>query len=285
VGVIVATSLFMPAVAYFGRGDEQRGFFITALIIGVVSTVLLLVTFSQCKERYTLDTDRSVPFATGLKTMLRNTAWLVASGFGILNFIRFGAILALTPYFAINVLGQPWMISVLLPTLSGTLLLGAFFAPPILRRFGMRAGVSGALVVAAALYLVLPFTEATPGLFIAVYVAASLVLSITMTGIFTMASDAVDYQQYRFGSRQEGLLAAGIAFAIKVGMAFGGALVAWALAWAGYEPGNVSDRTRSVMSLLYYGIPLVVFALQFACAQFYPVDRVRDEMNAAIGGA
>jgi GPH family glycoside/pentoside/hexuronide:cation symporter len=132
---------------------------------------------------------------------------------------------------------------------------------------------------------VLPQFESSPWLFITVYVLASLVLSVTMTGIFTMASDAVDYQQFRFGSRHEGLLAAGIAFAIKVGMAFGAASIAWALAWGGYEPGNVTDEARTVMSVLYYGIPLGAFALQLICAQFYPVDRVRDEMNAAIGSA
>jgi glycoside/pentoside/hexuronide:cation symporter, GPH family len=284
-GVIIVTAAFMPAVGLLGAGNERRGFFLTALIVGTIATLLLWVTFANCRERYTIDAATPVAFGSSITSMLKNVAWAVASLFAILNFIRFGAILALTPFFAINVLGQPWMISVLLPTLSGTLLLGAFIAPPILRHFGMRAGVSGALVLAAVLYLVLPFMERNPAGFITVYVAASLSLSITMTGIFTMASDAVDYHQFRFGSRDEGLLSAGVAFAIKVGMALGSASVAWSLAWAGYVPDEVTDGARRMMSVLYYGIPLAIFALQLLCIQFYPVDRVRAEMNAAIGGS
>jgi GPH family glycoside/pentoside/hexuronide:cation symporter len=278
VGVIVVTALFMPAVNFFGRGDQERGFFITALIVATVSTVMLLTTFANCRERYANDATDTSTLRNSIGSMLRNTAWLVVSIFALLNFIRFGAILSLTPFFAINVLGQPWMISILLPTLSGTLLVGAFIAPPILRRTGMRKGNSAALVIATILYIALPFTQGTPWVFIAVYVAASLALSITMTAIFAMASDTVDYHQWRFGRRQEGLLSAGIAFAIKVGMAIGASIVAWGLAIGGYVPGDVSTSARTTMSLLYYGVPLTVFVLQFACIQFYPVDELRNEL-------
>ncbi len=285
VGVIVVTAAFMPAVGLLGGGDQERGFFLVALIIGIVATVLLLWTFANCKERFTADRRQQLAIMGGIGEMFRNGAWLVASGFAILNFIRFGAILSLTPFFAIYVLGQPWMISILMPTLSGTLLLGAFFAPPILNRLGMRRGNSLALLAAAALYVVLPFTEQAPWLFIAVYVLASLSLSITMTAIYTMASESVDYHEMRFGSRQEGLLAAGIAFAIKVGMALGTAAVAYGLAIGGYVPDQVTEQAGRTMSWLYYGIPLGVFALQLLCAQFYPMDEVRKEMQVAAEGA
>jgi GPH family glycoside/pentoside/hexuronide:cation symporter len=280
-GVILVTAMFMPAVEYFGDGDERHGFLVVAAVIGVTSAIMLLVTFANCTERYAAPAEAAVPVRQAVREMFRNRVWLVASGFAILNFVRFGAILALTPFFAIHVLGAPWMISILLPALSGTLLVGAFLAPPILGRLGMRVGNSGAILCAAALYLVLPFVERTPWLFVAVYVTASLILSITMTAIFTMASDAVDYHQQRFGSRNEGLLSAGIAFAIKVGMAFGGAGVAYALAFGGYVPDAVSDEAKRTMSLLYYGVPLVIFALQFLCAQFYPEDALRRPAGAS----
>ncbi|MBL8549011.1 MAG: MFS transporter [Hyphomonadaceae bacterium] len=284
VGVILVTAAFMPAVAALGDGDQRKGFFLTALIVGIVSSAMLLVTFANCKERHTVRPE-SKGVVSDVSAMFSNQAWLSVAGFATLNFVRFGAILALTPYFAINVLGQPWMISVLMPTLSGTLLLGAFFAPPILRRLGMRRGNTIALLIAAALYVALPFCADAPWTFIAVYVVASLSLSITMTATYAMASDSVDYHQWRFGVRNEGLLAAGVAFAIKVGMAIGTAGVAYGLAAANYDPRNVTPQAREMMSWLYYGIPLVVFALQIACMQFYPVDKHRNEIAAAAKGA
>jgi hypothetical protein len=36
------------------------------------------------------------------------------------------------------------------------------------------------------------------------------------------------------------------------------------------------------MAWLYYGVPIGVFALQIACMQFYPVDRVREQMRSAL---
>jgi GPH family glycoside/pentoside/hexuronide:cation symporter len=283
-GVIIVTALFMPAVNYFGAGDQRQGFFITALIIGTVATVLLLATYLNCEERYTQRDEIPGSIRTSIGQMFRNQAWTSVSAFAVLNFVRFGAILSLTPFFAIHVLKQPWMISVLLPTLSGTLLVGAFLAPPILHRFGMRRGNTVALAFAALLYLVLPFFEASPWGFITIYVAASLLLSITMTAIFAMASDSVDFHHWRFGVRHEGLLAAGVSFAIKVGMAVGAAAVAYALAFGGYSPENVTPQAKQVMAWLYYGVPLGIFALQIICMQFYPVDRVREQMRAALAG-
>ncbi len=282
VGVIVVTALFMPMVGYFGGQDQQHGFFITALIIGAAATVLLLISYANCRERYASDPPQPVAIGASVLTMFRNQAWVTVSIFTVLNFVRFGGILSLTPYFAINVLHQPWMISVLLPTLSGTLLLAAFFAPPILKRLGMRVGCTVALVIATALYVVLPFTQNAPWVFVAVYVTASLSLSITMTGIFAMSGDAVDYHDWRFNIRHEGLLNAGIMFAIKIGMALGGTAIAYGLAFANYDAQNVTPQATQTMSLLYYGIPLSVFVLQLICIQFYPVDKVRAQMTAEL---
>lgn len=282
VGVILVTAGFMPLVSALGGGDQQRGFFLSAVLIGIVSSALLLVTFSNCRERNVMEGERIDGIAASIRQLFTNQAWLSVSFFALLNFVRFGGILALTPFFAINVLGKPWMISVLMPTLSGTLLLGAFFAPPILKRLGMRRGCTYALIGAAALYCVLPQTEAHPWIFIATYVSASLLLSITMTATYAMASDAVDYHEWRKGVRHEGLLSSGVAFAIKVGMAFGGALVAYVLAFADYDPSNVTGRAKSAMSFLYYGLPLLVFALQIVTIRFYPVDERRAEIDAFL---
>jgi glycoside/pentoside/hexuronide:cation symporter, GPH family len=281
-GVIAATAVFLPGVRYFGRGDEQRGFLIMALIISVLSTLMLLTTFANCRERYADETPPPTGILADVGMMFRNQAWLSVSGFALLNFVRFGGILALTPFFAINVLGHAWMISVLLPTLSGTMLVGAFIARPILRRFGMKRTDTVALMLSILLYLVLPFAEGAPWPFIGLYVLAGLVTSITMTSIYAMASESVDYHELIFGIRQEGLLASGVAFSIKVGMAFGSAAIAYALALGGYDPADVTDEARSMMSWLYYGLPIVVYVLQIICVQYYPVDGVRDDMKATI---
>lgn len=269
-GVILVTALFMPVVQFFGDGDEKRGFFITAIILALICMTMLLVTFVNCKERYAVQSENNRPVLLSLKYLVNNRAWLAVSGFATLNFIRFGAVLALTPYFAIHVLQAPWMISILLPALSGTLLFGAFIAPPILRSLGLRKGNTLALSASVLLYLLLPLVQENQALFIACYLAVSLVLSITMISIFTMASEAVDFHEQKFGLRDEGLLSAGVGFAIKVGMAVGSAAIAYGLAYGGYQAGAVTDSARAVMTNMYYGLPIIVFALQLVCLKYYP---------------
>ena len=125
-------------------------------------------------------------------------------------------------------------------------------------------------------------TEANSWLFIGVYVASSLIVSITLTATYAMASDSVDFHEWRNGVRHEGLLSAGVAFAIKVGMALGGSFIAFGLAFGGYNPEAVTDTARSVMSWMYYGLPLLVFALQLVVIRFYPVDDLRVQIDETL---
>lgn len=270
IGVTIATAVFLPGVNYFGGEDQRQGYLVMAAIISAAAALMLLITYKGCQERVHDSQPPSSDVVGDIKNMLNNRAWAVTSVFGLLNFIRFGALLALTPFFAIYVLGKPWMISVLLPTLAGTLLVGAFLASPLLTRFGYRLTDTCALIIAAISFAVLPLTEAKPLLFIAFYVLSSLAVSITLTSIFAMAAESVDFHEAKFGRRQEGLLAAGVSLAIKVGTAFGSAGVAYGLALGGYDPENVSEQARETITWIYYALPLGVFILQLICIQLYP---------------
>ena len=273
VSVILGTAATMPLVGLFGGGDEQRGFLATATLFAGLSLVALFLLFRNCRERY--DDDASPKFAVlpAIGQMLRNRAWAVCFGFTLLYFIRFGTMISLTAFFAIEVLGRPWMISILLPAISGMLLLAAFIAPPILARTGLRRGCLGAILISIALFAVLPLTEASPPAFIAVYLMASIATSVTITGIFTMAAETVDYHEAQFGIRNEGLLSSGISLATKIGMAVGTAAIAYSLGIAGYVPGGVTETARQTIRWSYYGWPIVLLALQAGVILLWPARR------------
>jgi GPH family glycoside/pentoside/hexuronide:cation symporter len=269
--VIVATATAMPLVAAFGGGDRQRGFVGLAMLFAALSLACSLNLFAACREA---ERDHAAPgfaIAPAIVQMLRNRAWQVTFAVAALNFVRFGAVLSLTTYFALHVLHAPWTISLLLPAVSGTLLLGAVLAPPILRRFGMRRGWWGAICVAAAFYALLPFAELHPALFVVLFALASLATSVTMTGIFAMGAAAVDYHETLFGVRHEGLLSSGISLATKFGMAVGTAAVAFTLGLAGYRPDHVGGAATAAIRWSYYGWPLAVLAVQAVAITFWPM--------------
>jgi len=281
--VVLGTAAVMPLVSAFGGGDMARGFRMTALLFAALSLVAIFALFRNCRERHTGDAPPRFAILPAVGEMLRNRAWWVAFGFCLFYFVRFGTMMSDTPFFASEVLRQPWMISVMLPAVSGTLLLSAFVGPPILRRTGIRKGSAAVLAIALAIFMVLPFTESRPPLFLALYIAMCLATSITITAAFTMIAETVDYHEWKFARRNEGLLSAGVSLATKIGMAAGTAAVAYSLGFAGYEPGAVTDAARQAIRWSYYGWPMAMLALQILCVWFWPMDgqhaRMRHDIN------
>ncbi|SLK02003.1 glycoside/pentoside/hexuronide:cation symporter, GPH family [Novosphingobium mathurense] len=273
VSVILGTAATMPLVSLFGGGDEHKGFLYVALLFSALSLIALLSLFRNCRERHQSTTTADFPILPAIRDMLRNQAWWVAFVFTLLYFVRFGAMISVTAFFAIDVLKKPWMISVMLPAISGMLLLSAFIAPPILSRTGIRSGCVGALLVSVGLFSLLPWLESAPLAFLAVYFAASITTSLTITAIFTMIAEAVDFHEKLFGVRYEGLLSAGVSLATKIGMAVGSAAIAYCLAWANYVPEAVTEEARSVIRWSYYGWPIVLLTLQLICILFWPIGR------------
>lgn len=278
VSVIAGTAATMPLVGALGGGDEQRGFTLTAMLFGALSLVALAMLFINCRERHE-DATKASAFRVlpAVGQMVRNRAWQVCFAFCLLYFIRFGAMLALTVFFAKDVLGKPWLIPVMLPMVSGGLLLAAFIAPPILARTGLRKGCVGAIVLSIALFMAMAAVDRMPDaggvpLLLIPYFLFSIVTSITITGIFAMAAEAVDYHQWKFGARYEGLLSSGISISTKVGMAIGSAGGAFVLVIAGYDPAAISDSARETIRFWYYAAPTALLALQAVAVLFWPMD-------------
>lgn len=292
VGVILGTAATMPLVGALGGGSEARGFFAVSLLFGAFSLVALTMLFRNCRERIADEAPASAfRVLPAVSQMLRNRAWAVCFGFCLLYFIRFGAMLGLTIFYAKDVVQKPWLIPVMLPMVSGGLLLAAFIAPPILARTGIRKGCIGAIVLSLMCLAAMAGLDHAsdwqiggldvPPLLLP-YFAFSIITSVTITGIFSMAAATADYHQALFGVRHEGLLSSGISTSTKVGMALGSALGAFVLAWAGYVPDAVSETARAEIRSAYFLVAGGLLALQACAVWFWPMDgHWRDRLRTA----
>ncbi len=282
VSVVLGTAATMPLVGLFGGNDARRGFLSVGILFAAIGLIATIALFKNCKERVEDNASPSFAIGPAIAQMLRNRAWWIVFASCLLYFIRFGLMMSSTVYFAIEVLRQPWMISVLLPAVAGMLLLSAFVAPPILARTGIRKGGASVLFMAMLLFALLPLCEGNTTLFLIIYFAACLVTSITITAAFTMVAETVDYHEWQFGVRQEGLLSAGISLATKVGMAIGTAGVAYMLAFAEYDAAIVSDGARSAIRWTYYGGSIVLLGVQALLFLAWPMDRLRPQIDADL---
>ncbi|HET9629465.1 MAG TPA: MFS transporter, partial [Novosphingobium sp.] len=126
VSVVLGTAATMPLVGLLGQGDARRGFAAVATLFAAIGLVATLALFRNCRERYEDGSSPRFPILPAIGQMLRNRAWLVCFGFCLTYFVRFGLMMSATAYFAIEVMHRPWLISVMLPAVSGMLLLSSF---------------------------------------------------------------------------------------------------------------------------------------------------------------
>jgi len=282
IGTFIVTASTMPIVNRFGT-DKRMGFAVAGGLFAGVATVLFLVVFANCKERYQdHSVDGSFSLGGDVKNMFRNRPWLVTFAFAMLMLMRLGAMIAATIYFTLDVVKQPWMISFLLPMISVTYALSAMVARPYLKRFGLRNGCIFALVGGAIFFAALPLVEGRTIPFLVLYSLSSFCMGICPTATWTMQSDSIDYQQWLFGRRSDGLLVSAVSFATKVGMAAGASFIAYALAWAHFNPEVMTPATVSAVRWLYYLPPVVLMGLQILVIAFYNLDRLHPRIVADL---
>lgn len=269
---IIVYGLTMPIVAYAGGGDKQLGFTVAAIIMATIATAFYFLTFANCRERYVQVGEPTDKLALAIGQMWANPVWRLAFGLGLLVFVRLGIMVSVAAYFAKVVLGSTAVLSIMLPSLSVAILGGGFLAGFILRRVSIRhANAIGGLTTILC-YLVLPNLESNTTLFVTVFALANVASGVHATSLFVMLANSVERHEELFGVRREGLLVSGSSFGLKVGMAIGAGVVAFALALANYDPAVVTDAARRAVHHLFYTSQILVTALLIAGFWSYRED-------------
>ena len=97
-----------------------------------------------------------------------------------------------------------------------------------------------------------------------------------------MTANSIDFHEWKFGVRPEGLLVASISFGTKIGMAIGAAFVAYVLAWAGYDPKAVTEHASTAIAWTYLGAPSVLLVAQIVSISFYNMDALHPKIVEAL---
>jgi GPH family glycoside/pentoside/hexuronide:cation symporter len=266
VASIVVYSVVLPLAAVFGADNKRAGFTFAAAVIATLTVALYINVFIQCRERFTTAVStarRSV--GRDLARLFQNPVWVFIVSYAFLAFVRIGVLVSVTAYMTNTALEKPWMLGVILPMLSVAIFTGGLIAGPLINRFGQRASNVWALLISIGLYLVMPYFEQNSTAFITVFTAANIAGGVLGTTIFINCTDAVEFNERRFGDRNEGLLFASVSFGMKVGIAVGAAGTAYALSWAGYDPHVHSERPVAVIRDLFYYGAIAIMSLQIIC--------------------
>ena len=168
--------------------------------------------------------------------------------------------MSLLTYYIIYVVGSYTMISAVFTTLTVCQIIGTATLPWGTKKFGKKGYMIILLIINAASDLILFFNG---------HPTIAFVLGVSIIGGFSqsvgsisygMMCDSIDYGDYKFGIRNEGLSSSLMSFAIKLASAITGSLSIWLLAATGYVAG--AQQSASAMTGINVIVNLIPALLQ-----------------------
>ena len=274
-GFIIA-SLALPMVAYFGHGNDARGYRLTMGILSLVSVVFFILTFFVTKERIQPDPQQRSSLTQSLSDLFRNRPWVVLF---LVTLFYFTAILmrgnVMPPYFRYvvgNVKLYPWFNGFGL----AAVLLGVAFSTAVSVRVGKRELFIASMILTgifSTLLLVLP--PAATALIIGTEVLRQFSFGLSGPILWAMMGDVADYGEWKTGRRASGTVTSAVVFALWVGIALGSAIAGWLLSAYGFvsKAAVQTAHARSGILLTASVYAGVGFFAAAACLFSYPLSR------------
>ena len=290
-------SMILPVIIY--DADQNligERVFIAALIMGVLGFICFqfMIKNTEIREEKEIQLDDSQKFNV-----------IEAMGNFLKNRPAVGATLAAMGMFlgmqgaatAVTVLFQSYFNNVQISGLvSAFALIPIVVFTPLARKFVTKYGKKelatvGAIcsVIASVLMLVLPITPDGKG--IGIYIVCQLINSLGM-GIYStvswaMMGDAIDYNEWKTGKREEGTVYALHSFFRKLSQGVGPAVAVAIMVALGYVGANEGNQTIEVATRMRYLVPALYFvsaAMQFVgLSLVYNLDKKSlEKMNAEL---
>ena len=186
-----------------------------------------------------------------LPAVLKNKYFWLLLLIGVFSLLMNANAIAAQTYFATYVLGNAMYMSLLITAGQAPGIIILFLMPIISKKFSKR----GYLLMGAVL-LIIGFvicglagsnlTMVTVGV-----VIRSLGAGPLLSAVFALVPDVVEYGNWKFGIRSEGLISSAQSIGSKIGMGFGSAMAAWVLAAVGYDA-TLETQAASVVSAIQF---------------------------------
>lgn len=248
------------------------------LILAAVGAVLYFLCFKATREVVQRSVERP-RFKESVGTLIRNKPLLLLCVGALCVLIGYFSMTASAMYFARYVLGDAKLFVTIVVITS---LVGTLVAAPLVPMLVSRSGKKGTFLFGLALgslgfiSLFLAPLSSKAWVFGSFAVAAVGVMT-SMTVMWALEADTVEYGEWATGMRIEGLTYSFFSFTRKCGQALGGSVPAFILAASGYLP-NAAAQSDAALLGIRQGValvPAVAFGIAFVLMLFYPLTDAR----------
>lgn len=268
-GGIIVSVVALPLTKLLGEGDLQKGYFLAMIIMGGISTVMFFLCFSMTKEHYTKEVDKSRKFRgiyDELLIVVKDHNWRCIFALNIASLIAGilktgGAI-----YFVSYYMKKPDLVSMVLVIILCTRFIGAMSTTLLYKNLDRVFAYKASLVLQAIILVALFAVPSEYSLAIcAIICLIHFVDSSSAPLQWSLLSDIIDNVEKKANLSLSGLVFSTNLFAIKIGIAVGGAIIGWLLTFGGYV-GNAATQTdlaTLIVRLIFTVIPAVFVLIMF----------------------
>lgn len=280
---LIVSSIAVPMVSILGWK-------ITAVIYGIITAVMVMVAFWGTREHIDMNegseqvTVENVSLKEAIPALLKNRYfYLLAIIFMILLIISTGPGSVMIYYCNVT-LENPNMMTPLSIASTLPMIIVNIFVPTIIRKIGRyKCMIINTLLVLVG-FVIIAIGESNVYYAIAGNIIKAFGMGTLFGCAFALSAEVVDYGDWKYKVRSEGIINSCISFGQKVGLGLGAAGASWILAAGGYV-GTVAVQTQSAKSAIifafgYFGVILAIVLL-IACI-FMNVDKYSEEMKKEL---
>lgn len=275
----VTASFTLPLVAFFGGGNDQKGFAITAAIYSVIGILMFVFAFAKTQEVNSGPVEtQSIPIKDSFKSMMGNWPWIIVVSANVMYWLGNTVRTSTVIYYAQYNLGHQNYASLL----NGLVLfqvVGNILIPFMVRKFSKGQTLIIGFTIATIGQILMGFVGDSFTLIAAAWIFTSIGTGIAVSMPFAMLSDTVDYGEWKTGIRSAGFLTAiGSAFCIKMGSGLGGFLPSKIMAASGYVAHH--QQTASALAGIKFSfiwLPAICFMIGAVIMLMYPKFERREE--------
>lgn len=285
-GGVLVTACTLPLVKLLGQGDQTKGYQLTIALMSALGVVLFLLCFAGTRERVNPPVAQKTSIIKDMSLLWGNDQWrvLCVAAFFLLIGMVMRSTLAI--YYVKYFLMREDLVTAFVTLGMVGNIIGCALAQPLNKRVcKVKAYIVLQIASAALCSSAFFIGEQQVALAFGLYFIWCLVLQMATPLLWAKMADTVDYGHWKTGIRITGMVYSSVVFFIKLGLALGGAIASWLLAYYGYTAGEEQSIEAKQGILISFTLVPALFSIIVAIAMRWyklnnsEVERIQAELN------
>lgn len=274
---------------------DQQGYFINAVIVGVIAIICAFVAFFGCKEKALDTAEPAAKESSGFRDFLNvlKGNWALVIVMIAQLFFTFNTILSemINTYYLTYSLGSPALLTGIgVALIAVGACIGQFLYPYVATFIGscktiMLVGVPIYCVMLALCYFA---GNISIPLYLIMIVVTNIFTGALQINVINLCFEVCDKQEYINGVRQDATIFAVVSFLMKLAAGLASTIAGFGLTLVGFEGmGAVTIEVTQAMAdgvaVLRFVLPGIFAAVSFFAVLFYPIKKeeitqIREEL-------